>query len=325
MAKSSAPQNSTQPTNLSRSRAQRSAEASKISFWVLIRPRVRLKRILSDLWREILKDEVINSAAVMAYFSMLAIFPAAILILTLLPYLGIPNLEQAIIAALYRALPEQAAQLFTSTVTSVVSERRGGLLSFAAVGTIWAASSGMQVVMEQIHATYDGPDKRPYWKRRSIAIFLVFAVGLLVIGAFGLVLVGDMIHDRLAIAMGEDALFLWLFPVFRWGTIWLLLLSALSLFYYYGPDVRQSYRLITPGAVLATVLFISSSLGFRTYVTHFGSYEATYGSLGAVIVLLLWLYVGGLVVLVGSEVNGLLEGYCYRTKTAKPVRRQTDS
>lgn len=304
----------------SRPRSKRSAEASNISFWTLIRPKIKFKRFLGDLWFEIVKDEVLNSAAIMAYFSMLAIFPAAILILTLLPYLGIPNLEQTIIAALYRSIPEQAAELFTSTVKNVVSERRGGLLSFAILGTIWAASSGLQVVMEQIHATYDGQDKRPYWKRRSIAIFLVFAVGLLVIGAFGLVLVGDMIHDRLLVTMGEDALFLWLFPMLRWGTIWLMLLSALSLFYYFGPDIRQRYRLITPGAVLATVLFILASLGFRTYVSHFGSYEATYGSLGAAIVLLLWLYVGGLVILVGSEVNGLLEAYCFRPKTTKSVR-----
>jgi membrane protein len=247
------------------------------------------------------------------------------LILTLLPYLGIPNLEQTIISALYRSLPDQAAELFTSTVTNVVSERRGGLLSFAILGTIWAASSGLQVVMEQIHATYDGQDKRPYWKRRGIAILLVFAVGLLVVGAFGLVLVGDLIHDRLTLIMGPEALFLWLFPALRWGTIWLLMLSALSLFYYYGPDIRQRYRLITPGAVLATFLFIAASLGFRTYVTHFGSYEATYGSLGAVIVLLIWLYVGGLVVLIGAEVNGLLEGYCYQQKLAKSVRSQTKS
>lgn len=325
MAETSLSKDTMQSTPSIRSRARRAAEASAVSFWTLVRPRVKIKRFLRDLWHEIRKDEILNGAAIMAYFSMLAIFPAAILILTLLPYLGIPNLEQTIISALYRSLPDQAAELFTSTVTNVVSERRGGLLSFAILGTIWAASSGLQVVMEQIHATYDGQDKRPYWKRRGIAILLVFAVGLLVVGAFGLVLVGDLIHDRLTLVMGKEALFLWLFPALRWGTIWLLMLSALSLFYYYGPDIRQRYRLITPGAVLATFLFIAASLGFRTYVTHFGSYEATYGSLGAVIVLLIWLYVGGLVVLIGAEVNGLLEGYCYQQKLAKSVRSQTKS
>lgn len=313
------------PTPSARARAQRCAAASAISFWTLIRPQVKPKRFLSDLWQEILKDEILNSAAVMAYFSMLAIFPAAILILTLLPYLGIPNLDQTIISALYRSLPDDAAELFTSTVTKVVSEQHGGLLSFAVLGTIWAASSGLQVVMEQIHATYDGPDKRPYWKRRLIAIFLVFAVGLLVIGAFGLVLVGDLIHDRVTVELGTSSLLFWVFPLLRWATIWFLMLAALSLFYYYGPDIRQRYRIITPGAVLATFLFITASLGFRTYVAHFASYEATYGSLGAVIALLIWLYVGALVVLIGAEVNGLLEGYCYQDKLAKALRLQTKS
>lgn len=298
-------------------RRKRDGRDESIALRMLVRPPVGIRRFLRDLIREMTKDDVLNGAAVLAYYSMLSIFPLAILLLSLLPYLPIPNLRETILAFLRQAMPPQAADLFTSTVTNVVSERRGGLLSFGVLGTIWAASTGLQVIMESLHATYDGPDKRPYWKRRAIAVGLVFAEGILVIGSFALVIAGDWLHDRLLIAAGEGAFLLWVFPLLRWLTIFGLILMAMSLLYYFGPNVRLRYRVITPGGVVAAVLFVVSSLLFRMYVAHFGSYEATYGSLGAAIVLMLWLYVGGLVILIGAEVNGLLEGYARADKPAK--------
>ncbi len=304
---------------------KRSGSDSLISFWVLVRPRVGPRRFVRDLINEILKDEVLDSAAVMAYFSMLAIFPAAILLLSLLPYLPIPNLEKAIFTALCHTMPLQAAELFTSTVTRAVSERHESLLSFSALGTIWAASSGLVSIMERVHSTYSGNDRRPFWKKRLIAIGLVFVVGILVVSAFSLVILGDMLHQRLSQAFGEHSLIFLLFPVLRWFTILVMLLGAISLVYYFGPDVEQRYRFITPGGILATVLSVVSSLGFRLYVANFGSYEATYGSLGAVIVLLLWLYVGALVLLVGAEVNGILERYAVQSRGVKPRKQPVKS
>lgn len=299
-------------------RFKRRGSSSAIPFWRLIRPRVGWKRIVRDLWNQINKDAVMSSAAVLAYFSMLSIFPAAILLLSLLPYLPIPDLEANIIGALHQAMPQQTAELLTSTVTNVVHERRGGLLSLSILGTVWAASSGLQAVMQQLHSMYDTPEKRPYWKRRLIAIGLVFAVGVLVVGAFALVIVGNILHEHMIRVFGENALFPYVFLLGRWAVSLLMMLGALSLLFYFGPNVRQRYRLITPGGLVATVLSIVSSLLFRTYVEHFGSYEAMYGSLGAAIVLLLWLYVGSFVVLLGAEVNGLFESYARRKNAPLP-------
>jgi membrane protein len=309
MIRTTTPPEQAEPERPTRRKAKRRGASSTIPFRRLIRINVGLKRFLKDLWCEIVKDDVTSGAAILAYFSMLAIFPAAILLLSLLPFLPIPNLEQTIMASLYQAMPGQAADLFTSTVTSVVTERRGGLLSISALGTVWAASSGIQAVMQQLSAAYDEPETRPYWKLRLIAIGLVFGVGILVIGAFGLVILGDILHLQLSRVLGDNLLFYGVFQLLRWTTILSMMLGALSLLYYFGPNVKQRYRLITPGGLLSTGLFILSCLLFRAYVEHFGSYEATYGSLGAAIVLLLWLYVGGLVILVGAEVNGLLESY----------------
>jgi membrane protein len=305
---------------------KRVGSASAIPFWRLVRPQIGVKQFFLDLFNEMFNHDVTNSAAVLAYFSMLAIFPAAILVLSVLPYLPIPNLGQTIIIAMHRAMPSQAAEVLTSTVARVVSEPHGGLLSLGALGAVWAASSGIQTIMEQIHATYNEKETRPYWKRRLIAIGLVFGVGLLVLGAFVLVVIGGIIYDQLARLLGENSLLLKIFLPLRWITAHFMMLGALSLLYYYGPDVRQHYRLVTPGGLLATMGFVIASLLFRAYVANFGSYEATYGSLGAAIVLLLWLYVSSLVILIGSEVNGLLERYARLrgVQTPTPLSRQMD-
>lgn len=290
-----------------------------IPFSRLVRPGVGAKRFLSDLAAELKKDQVTDSAAVLAYFSMLAIFPAAILLLSLLAYLPIPNLDQMILNSMSRAMPDQAAELFTSTVRSVVLEPRGGLLSFGVLGTLWAASTGLQAMMQRIGTTYGVQETRPYWKRRGIALLLVMAVGTLVVSAFTLLIVGGILHAHLERIIGENSVTVWFFTALRWAIILVLMFGALALLYYFGPNVKQRFRLITPGGILATVLFIASSLAFRVYVENFGSYEATYGSLGAAIILLLWLYVGGVVVLVGAEVNALLEAYA-RAREEKTLR-----
>jgi membrane protein len=264
---------------------------------------------LRDLWGEVREDRISSCAAAVAYFSMLSIFPAAIFFLSILPYLGIPHLEQAIMELLRQAMPPEASELFTTTVREVVSERHGGLLSFGIIATLWAASSGISSLIEQLDVTYDVEDLRPFWKKRGISLLLVGIFGLLLVVALGLVVFGGLIEGKLVAVLGWSKPLVWLFALFRWIVIVALLVLGLAVMYYFGPDVEQSFRVVTPGSIMGVVLLVSSALGFRTYVEHFGRYEATYGSLGAAIVLLLWLYVGALVILVGSEINALLEHY----------------
>jgi membrane protein len=252
---------------------------------------------------------VTNGAAVLAYYLMLASFPAAILLLSLLPYLPIPNLDRAIVDLMHQIMPDQAAQLFTSTVESVVSERRGGLLSVGVLGTLWAASTGIHAVMQQLNVTYDVKETRPFWKTRGLALLLVFGYGILVVGAFALVVFGGILQTYLSQLLGWNRLLLGFFSALRWIIILAMIMGALSVMYYFGPNVKHRFKLVSPGGIVGTVLLVLASLSFRLYVANFGKYEATYGSIGAVIVMLLWLYVAGLVVLIGSEVNSLLEGY----------------
>ena len=144
---------------------------------------------------------------------------------------------------------------------------------------------------------------------RATALALSLLFGVLVLGAFSLVVIGGMIENWLADRLGFSGLLLTLFAVFRWTVIVLALLLGFAVIYYYGPNVEQRFRFITPGSVVGVALLIAASLGFSVYTSNFGDYDATYGSIGAVIILMLWLYIAGLVILVGSEINALLEHY----------------
>jgi membrane protein len=267
------------------------------------------KRFGKDLRSEIKDDNVSNGAAALAYYLMLSIFPAMILMLSVLPYLPIANLDQAIMDALRQALPGEAANMFTDVVQNVTTQRSGGLLSFGILATLWAASSGMYAVMQQLNITYDVKEERPFWKGRAVALMLTLMFGVLVIGAFALIVLGGVIQGWLASMLGGSGLLTFVFAAFRWVVIFALLLLGFAVIYDFGPNVDQSFRFVSPGSLIGTALLILASLGFRLYVENFGQYSATYGSLGAVIVLMLWLYITGLVLLLGSEINALVEHY----------------
>ncbi len=270
---------------------------------------ITLDRFVREIHGEISQDNVYNGAAALAYFWMLAVFPASIFLLTLLPYLHIPNLEGIIMDLLHRVLPEQSAYLFTGIVENVTSRKRHGLFSFGIVFTIWATMAGIYAIMQQLNITYHVKEARPFWKVRGIALLLSFAVLFLVLTAFGLMVFGGAIQKSLILVVGSNLWLQLLFATFRWAVILLSLLMGFAILYYFGPDVEQRFRFITPGSLLGVFVLILASLGFRFYLSLFPGLSATYGSIGAVIILMLWLFILGLSILCGSEVNVLLEHY----------------
>jgi membrane protein len=225
--------------------------------------RTSVKKFLLDLNNEISDHNVYNGAAALAFYLILSIFPAAIVVLSTLPYLPIPNLSQAIL--------------------------------------------GIYAIMQQLNMIYEVKESRPFWKVRGGSIILLAVFFVLIVGGFSLIIGGGAIQNLLADKIGPSGPLLIFFSVFRWAIVALFLLSAFAILYHFGPDVEQKFKFITPGSVLGVILLVLASLGFRIYVTNFSDYNATYGSLGAVIVLLMWFYIGGLVILVGSEVNVLFE------------------
>jgi membrane protein len=265
------------------------------------------KQFGRDLNHEISEDNVFNGAAALAYYLTLAIFPAMIVMLAVIPFLGIDNLDRAIMDLLNQALPGDAAKMFTGVIRDITQGKEGGLLSIGLLFTLWAASNGMYAIMQQLNITYDVKEERSFFKVRAIALGLTILFGLTILLSFALVVAGGQAQDWLASRLNWGPVITTLFAVARWLVIGVGLSMGFAVIYYWGPNVEQKFRLITPGSVLGTVLLALASLGIKTYVSNFGNYDATYGSLGAMIILMLWLYVTGLVILLGSEINALVE------------------
>jgi membrane protein len=271
-----------------------------------------LKQFIIDLYRKMNNDNIYNGAAALGFYLTLSIFPALILLTTIIPYLPIRGLNEALMGLLMEAIPAQSVGMVAGVVNEVTSQRRGGLLSLGLLGTLWAASSGMYAIMQQLDITYDVKEGRSFVRTRATAVALSLLFGLLVIGAFSLIVLGDVIQVRIGARLGFSSPLLASFAVFRWLVIVLALMLGFATIYYYGPDVEQDFRFITPGSVLGVLLLIAASLGFALYINNFSDYSATYGSIGAVIVLMLWLYIIGFVILLGSEINSLFERYSPR-------------
>lgn len=269
--------------------------------------RKRMMEFLKTLWNEIQDDNVFNGAAALAYFFMLAIFPAAIFVLSLLPYLGIPHLQQAIVDLLNQVLPHPSAVLLRETVEQVISGRKGGLLTFGLLFTIWSASSGIDAAIEQVNMAYDRTDRRSYFKVRGISVLLMLFFSLLVVVSLSLVIFGGVVQSWVASLIGWSQPLRIFFATLRWIILGIALLLGLAVIYRFGPDVDVKFRFISPGNVAGAILIALASVGVRFYVLKFGNESATYGDLGALVILMLWLYLAAIALLVGSEINALQE------------------
>jgi membrane protein len=263
---------------------------------------------------EIQEDDCFGRAAQLAYYFLFALFPFFLVLTTLLGYLPIPNLMDRLMEMLAEMLPGDALQLVQDNVHDLVTRPRGGLLSFGLLAALWSSSSAITAITEGLNRAYDVQENRPFWKVRLIAVLLTVGLSLFIIVALILLTFGPQIGGWIADQVGLGRVFQLAWNILRWPVIVGLLILAMALVYYVAPDVEQRWQWITPGSVIAVLGWLAASLGFSYYVNNFGSYNAMYGSIGAVIVLLTWMYVSGLFVLVGGEVNSEIEHASSRGK-----------
>ena len=262
------------------------------------------------VWSEIQKDDVFGRAAQLSYYFLLALFPLLIFLTSIIGMLigTAAGLRSSLFSYLSEVMPPSAFQLIESTMLEISKSRTGGKLSFGLLAALWAASNGMGAITEALNVAYGVKETRPWWKHRLMAIGLTVALSLLIITALLLVLYGGKIVEILAANFELGSLFVLTWKIAQWPIVLSFMLLAFALIYYFAPDLReQKWAWITPGAVLGVFLWLLASFGFRLYLNFFDSYSNTYGSLGAVIILMLWLYLTGVAVLVGGELNAELE------------------
>jgi membrane protein len=256
---------------------------------------------------EIRDDDCLGRAAQLAYYFLFALFPFFLFLTTLLGYLPIPDLLDRLLETLGQMLPGDALRLVEDNIRQLVTGQRGGLLSFGILAALWTSSSALTAIIDSLNRAYDVEEGRPFWKVRLTAIGLTVGLSAFIVVALVLLTFGPQLGRWVADLVGLGRVFEVTWNVVRWPVIVGLLVVAIALLYYFAPDVEQSWQWITPGSACAVLGWLLASLGFAFYVNRFGSYNATYGSIGAVIVLLTWMYVTGLFVLIGGEINAEIE------------------
>ncbi|MFL6374533.1 MAG: YihY/virulence factor BrkB family protein [Pyrinomonadaceae bacterium] len=269
-----------------------------------------LQKLGKRVWADIVNDRVFGRSAELAYYFLLALFP---LLLFLTSVIGLimgsgTGLRHSLFNYLSAVLPGSAGQLVDSTMFEVSAASGSGKIGFGILAALWAASNGMGAIGDSLNAAYKVEESRPWWKQRLMAVGLTLVLGFLIISALVLVLYGGKIAVWLAASYGFGSLFTTAWSVIQWPIVLAFLLLGFAMIYYWGPDLGdQDWKWVTPGSVIAVVIWLLVSFAFRLYLHFFDSYSATYGSLGAVIVLMLWFYLTGAAILIGGEINSDIE------------------
>ncbi|MBI3637509.1 MAG: YihY/virulence factor BrkB family protein [Candidatus Rokubacteria bacterium] len=262
-----------------------------------------LRELAAHVRREIVADAAMDRAAAFSYYVLFALFPTLLFLTTLLGIVAMPSLMDALLVYSAGVLPGDVASLVRRTLAEVVSGAHGSLLSVGAFVALWAASSGMMAIMTSLNVTYDVVDARPWWRRRLTALGLTFAFGIFTLAGLLLLVLGPRMGEAVAGFFGLGRAFAIVWHIAHWPAVIVLLLTGITLVYYLAPAIDGRWRWATPGSVFALVAWLGMSFGLRLYVTHGGDYNAAYGSIGGVILLMLWLYLSGLTLLVGAEID----------------------
>lgn len=260
-----------------------------------------LRRLLSA----INVNELSGYSAQLAYYFFLSLFPSLLFLTTLLAYLPIPHRQNILLGILAHALPKQALVLAQETLTELLHQHKSGLLSFGVLFALYTASNAVTAIGAGFNRVYGVNESRAFWHVWGIALALVLGLTGLLLIALILFFFGPMLIELLIDQFGWG-LFPIIIEIIRWPVIIFTLALSIALIHYATPNVHQHWRWLTPGSVFTVAGWLATSEIFAFYVNHFGSYNKTYGSIGAVIVLLTWTYLGGFILFVGGTINSII-------------------
>lgn len=262
----------------------------------------RRAKEMKMLLKRIQENEVTALAAQSTYYLILSFFPFLIFMVTVISYT--PYFNEEVILQLRPFMPEEAFELVLSNVESMLSARRGTLMSTGMLTTLFIASNGVAAMMRGVNKAYRSSENRPFWKVRGLAILFTIALSLLIILSLLTLVFGEIIGNYVFEWIGISEFFKDVWQVSRIALTLVIMGLVFSTFYKFSPNVSLTIRETIPGAIFTTLCWVIFSMGFAYYVNHFGQYTVTYGSIGAIIVLLTWLYLSSIVALVGAEING---------------------
>ncbi len=284
-------------------------------------PRGSLKNFLEDLRsllrygtlkatvQEFQRDDILSISAGLAYYLILAIFPLILVLVSLLGTFSSEQFAGEVLSYFRQVLPEPVYDTVNTYLGDILSGKHPapGLLSVGILGTIWAASGAFSAFMNALNKAYDVEETRPFWKTKGIAILMTFGLTALILVGVLLLTVGPQIGAWIADGFGLGGVFDVVWNIVRWPVALSFMVFSIALLYYFAPDVDQPFRWITPGGLVGVLLWVLASVAFNLYLSSdFNTYNRTYGSIGTVIILLLYLYISSTAILFGAELNATL-------------------
>jgi membrane protein len=266
-------------------------------------------------WRELIKrtfnetmsDDAQGLASQLAYYFFLALFPALLCLLAIASFFPLQNFADDVVRLLGPFAPHEVLDIIRQEMVKIGEGDHGGLLTVGVLGALWSSSSAMVSLIGAMNRAYDIDEGRAWWKVRLTAILLTIAISVFIVLAFTLIVAGPQLAEWLGGHFALGGAFVWTWKIVQWPIAFVMVVVGIGLIYYFAPDAEQSWVWITPGSLVATVLWLLGSLGFRFYAVNFANYEASYGAIGGVILLLLWFYLSGLVIVIGAEMNAEIE------------------
>jgi membrane protein len=262
-----------------------------------------IKRTVSD----ISEDNCLGLAAQLSFYFLLALFPALLFLVALIGYVPLETTFSTLLAALGRVAPQELMELLRAQLDQIAGGSQVSLLTLGVAGALWSSSAAMVAIIDALNRAFDVTEWRPWWKRRLVAIALTVALALFIVVSLVLVLIGPSFAFRIAdwLRLGSVVAMLW--TVLRWPVMIVCVVLGVDLVYHFAPNRRTRWVWITPGSVLATGLWLSTSFAFKLYIANFADYTATYGAIGGAVVTMLWFYVSSIAILIGAELNGVIE------------------
>jgi len=262
-----------------------------------------IKNALIETYEDVSRNHTLQMAAALSYYFVVSFFPALILLSAIVAYLPIPDLFNQALSLMARLLPPDSMGLVRTVLSDVITPNRGTFLSLGVLGTLWTSSGGFSAAIEALNIAYGVRDDRPFWKTRPLAMGLAVVIGALMLVALSVMIVGPAFGEWVARRVHLSHLFVPVWPYIHWSIAIGFTILAVEALYFLAPNVKQRLWATLPGAVLAVGCWIALSFLLGLYFRHFASFNKTYGTLGAAIALMTWLYWTGFALLVGAELN----------------------
>ncbi len=264
--------------------------------------------VFSFLFKEIQRDAVNTRAAAVSFSFLLSLFPAIIVLFTLIPYLPIEGLQVIVMLYIYNLMPHSAYLTISATIQDIVSQQRGGLLSLGIILALYYSTRGVFELMNSFDKVYPTFRKRNFFPKIAVSIKITLLLFLLFLLSIIFIVAGEYVINWIMDSLNfKDSFTYFVLNTIKWLTIIFLFYASISMIYFYGPAVHKRWKFFSAGSTLAALLSMLTSLLFSFFINNFGQYNKIYGSIGTLIVIMLWLYYNSLILLIGFELNASID------------------